>query len=134
MLQPRWSLLHIRPISHGSAIVPFHLHSNLWNGKVGCSHENGTMTYQFCFVFRRERNSSIDMFSICLFRRERNGTIAHRSASCSTVLVFPLFGTEQFYWNRSCLNATLQCSPFRNNVERSGKTAFPCERSLNIFY
>ena len=76
----RWSdfLVRFRLSSHGNAIVPFHLRSNFWNGQIGCSHGNGTISCQFCFMFRRKRNHSIDMLSICLFRRERNGTIVYR--------------------------------------------------------
>ena len=92
----------LRPSSHGNAIVPFHLRSNFWNGLIGCSHGNGTIVYQFCFVFRRERNRSVDMFSICLFRRERNRTIAYCPTFHITFSVVSLFGTERFYltkWN-----------------------------------
>ena len=56
--------LSIRPSSHGKAIDPFHIRSNFWNGQIGCSHRNRKIAYQLRFVFRRERNSSVDMFSI----------------------------------------------------------------------
>jgi len=39
-------------------------------------------------------------------------------------------GTERFYLKCSRLNATFQRSTFRNNTERSGTMAFPCERDL----
>ena len=85
------------------------------------------IAYQFCFVFRRERYLSADMFSVFLFRRVRNGTIAYRFTFCVT-----FFGTERFYLKRSRLNAALRRSSFRNYTERNGTIAFPCERGLNI--
>ena len=97
-----------RPSSHGNAIVPFHLRSNFWKGQIGCSHRNGTIAYQFCFALRRERNRSVDMFSICLCRRERNGTIAYCSTFRITFLIVPFFGKERFYFKQSLLNAALQ--------------------------
>lgn len=122
--------IRLRHGSHGNAIVPFHLRSNVWNGQICCSHRNGMIAYQFCFLFRRERYRSVDMFSICLFRLERNGTIAYLSIFRITFLVVPFFRTELFYLKCSRLNATLQRSTFRNNTERSGTIAFPCERDL----
>ena len=77
------------------------------------------------FCFRRERNRSADMFSICLLRRERKGTIPYRSTFRITFL-----GTKRLHLKSFCLNATLQRSTFRNNMERSGTIAFPCERGL----
>ena len=121
--------IRLRPSSHGNTIVPFHLRSNFWNGQIGCSHGNGTITFQFCSVFRRERNRSVDMFSICQFRWGRNECasfhFSYHFFSRSS------FGTKQFYLKLSCLNATLQRSTFRNNTERSGTIAIPCERSLS---
>ena len=116
------------PSSHGNAIVSFHRRSNFWNGQIGCSHGNGTIVYEFCFVFRRERNRSVDIFSICPFRRERTRTIAYRSTFLITFLVVPVFGTERFYLKCSRMNATLQRSTFWNNSERNGTIPFPCER------
>ena len=46
----------LRARSDGKAIVPFHLRSNVWSGQIGCSDGSGTIAYQFCFVFRWERN------------------------------------------------------------------------------
>ena len=46
-------------------------------------------------------------------------------------LVALLFGTERFCLKCSRLNAILQYSTFRNNTERSGTIAFPCDRDLN---
>ena len=60
--QPLRQRSRLRPRSQGNAIVPFHLRSNLWNGQIDCSQGNGTIAYQFCFLFRRERNRSVDMF------------------------------------------------------------------------
>ena len=78
--------LFLRPSLLGNAIVQFHLRSNFWKRQIGRSHGNGTVAYQFCFVFRRERNPSIDMFSICLFRRERNDCVVfHFSHYCLDV-------------------------------------------------
>ena len=124
--------LSFRPSSHGKAILPFHLRSSIWNGQIGCSHGNGTIVYQFCFVFSRERNRSIDMFSFCLFRRERNGTEQLRTVSLFVSLVqsFHFLERNLFYLKCSRLNATLQRSTFRNNTERSGTIAFPCDRDL----
>ena len=116
--------------SDGKAIVPFHLRSNFWNGQIGCSHENGTIAYQLRFVFRRVRNHSVDMLSICLLRRERDETIACRSTFRMTFLVVPFLRKGRFYLKHSRLNATLQRSTFRNNTERSGTIAFLCERGL----
>ena len=120
----------LRPSSHENAIVPFRLHSNFWNGQIDRSHGNGTIAYQFCFAFRRERNRSVDTFSICLFRRERNGMIAYRSTFRITFFSRSTSGKERFYLKYSRLNAALQRSTFRNNTERSGTIAFPCERGL----
>ena len=53
----------LRPRSHGNAIVPFHFCSSFWNGKVYCSHGNGTIAYRFLFIFRRERNRSVLQFA-----------------------------------------------------------------------
>ena len=121
----------LRPGSHGNTVVPFHLRSNFWNGHIGCSNGNGTIAYQFCFVLTREHNCYVDMLSICLFRRERNGTITFRSIFRITFFSHFTFGTKRFYFKCSRLNATLQRSTFRNNTERSGTIAFPCERSFN---
>ena len=54
----------MRTNSHGTAIIPFHLRSNFWNGQIGCSHGNGTIAYQYCFVFRRECYRSVDMLFV----------------------------------------------------------------------
>ena len=125
--------LVLRPSSHGNVIVPFHLRTqsfcsplnslfvrsrnwaNFWNGQIGCSKGNRTIAYEFCFVFRRGQNRSVDIFSIGPFRRERNGTIAHRSSSRFTYLVDLFFGTERFYLKCSRLKATLQRFTFRND-------------------
>ena len=120
-----------RHSSHGNAIVPFHLRSNFRIGQIGCSYGNGTIAHQFCFLFRQERNRSIDTFSICLFRRERKRTITYRSTFRITFLVVPFFGTERFYLKRFRLNTTIQRSTFRTNTERSGTIAFPYERGLS---
>ena len=62
---------------------------------MGCSHGNGTIAYQFCFVFRRERNRSVDIFSIAC--SDGNGTIVYRSIFRITFVVVPFFGTQRFY-------------------------------------
>ena len=79
-------------------------------------------------MVRRERNRSVDMFSIRLFRRERNDCVPFHFLY--HFLVDPFFRTERFYLKRSRLDATLQRSIFRNNIERSGRIALPCERGL----
>ena len=109
-------IISLRPSSHGNATVPFHLRSNIWNGQIGCSHVNGAIAKQCCFVLRRERNRSVDMFSSCLFRREWNDCVSFHFRIMS--LVVPFFGTERFYSKHSRLNATLQRSTIRNNMER----------------
>ena len=78
-----------RPSSQGNAIVASHFRSYYWNGKIGCSQGNGMIAYQLWLLFRRERNRSIDTFSICLFRWEQNATIPYHSTFHSTNLVFP---------------------------------------------
>ena len=123
--------MKLRPRSHGNAIVPFYLRSNFWNGQIACSHENGTIVYQFCFVFRRGHNRSVDMLSVCLFRRERNGTIPYRSTFPITFLDVPFFGKERFSLERSRLHANFKRSTFRNNTKRSGMNALPCEQGLS---
>jgi len=69
------------------------------------------------------------MFSICPFRRERNDCVPFH-LSYQFFWFVSLFGTERFYLKCSRLNATFQRSTFRNNTERSGTMAFPCERDL----
>ena len=86
-----------RPTSHGNAIVPFHLRSSFWKGQIGCSLGKGTIACQFFFLFRQERNRSIEISSICLFRWERNGTVACRSTFRIASLAVPFFGTERSY-------------------------------------
>ena len=118
-----------RPSSHGNAIVPFDFRSNFWNEQIGCSHGNGTIAYQYCFVFRREHNRSVDLFSICLFTRERNDCalfhfsyhLFSRSIFWNGTVLFEAFPSER---NPSAVH-------FWNNTERNGTIAFPCERSLN---
>ena len=88
------------------------------------------IAYQFCFVFRRERNRSIDKCSICLFRRERNDCVplhfSYHFFSCSIILnetvLFEVFLSE----------CNIQRSATRTNTERSGTIAFPCEGGLRL--
>ena len=87
--------------SHEKAIFPFHFRSNFWNRQIGCSRGNGTITYQFCFVFRRERYRSVDMFSICLVRRERNNCV-------SLSFSYHFFGPSSFC-NGTVLFEVCQC-------------------------
>ena len=81
------------------------------------------------FVFRREQNLSLDLFSIYLFRWERNDS--YRYTFRITFLVVSSCGTERLYLKRSRLDATLHHSTFRNITERSGRFAFLCEGVIN---
>ena len=85
------SATDFRPRSHGNAIVPFHHRSSFWNAKIDCSHGNGTIAYQFLFLFTRERNRSVPQFflqSLPFFSVTTTSTHALRE----TNLIVPFFG------------------------------------------
>ena len=75
--------------------------SNVWNGQIRCSHGNGTFAYQFFIAYRRDRNRSVDMFSICLLSGD--GT--------EQLLIAPLFVTlfgRSIFWNGTVLFEVFQ--------------------------
>ena len=67
---------------------------------MGGSHGDGTIAYQFCFVFRRERNCSVDMFSICMFRQQRN--------YCASLYFSYNFFGRSIFWNGKVLFEVFQ--------------------------
>ena len=100
----------LRPSSHGNAIVPFRLRSDIFHLPVRTG---------------MERNDCI-----CLSGLGWSGTIAfacpdwngaerlHIVPLSYHFLVVPIFGKERFYLKRSRLNATLQRSASPNNMEQ----------------
>ena len=92
----------LRTSSHGNTIVLFHLCFNIWNRQIGCSHMNGMIAYQFCFVLRQEHNHSVDMSSICLLRQEWNNYVLFHflyhffscPIFCNGTILFEMFPSE----------------------------------------
>ena len=153
--------MQFRPCSQGNTIVPFHLRSTFWNAKsrlftqewnnrilVFVSVHTGTQSFLSTVfslpffpattTFTHALRAKILSFRFwnslaphCLFTREQNGKIAYHSTFRITYFIVPFFGTERYYFKRSCVNATPERSTFRNGTIWNGTIAFPCEQGLN---
>ena len=122
----------LRPSSQGNGIVPFHLHSNFWDGQIGCSHGNGTIACQLLLC--SDGNAIVPLKSFpfaCSNGNKRNDCVLFYFSD--HFFSRSIFGSERLYFKGSCLNATFQRSAFGKNTERSGTAALPCERDLENF-